>query len=128
MVVGHLVIVKSQMNQNHDRYDHRQIEPKVQARWNPEKTFKSPDLPAGSEKKYVLDMFPYPSSNGLHVGHPLGYTARTFWPDIGEQKESQFSIRWVSIRLACQRKNSQFEQTSHPKSPPTKISTIFVGN
>ncbi len=38
------------------------------------KTFRTPEMPAG-EKLYVLDMFPYPSGAGLHVGHPEGYTA-----------------------------------------------------
>ncbi|MCY2963233.1 MAG: leucine--tRNA ligase, partial [Planctomycetota bacterium] len=45
-----------------------------QAFWENHQTFRTPDLPAG-EKLYVLDMFPYPSGEGLHVGHPEGYTA-----------------------------------------------------
>jgi leucyl-tRNA synthetase len=50
------------------------IEPKWQKFWEENKTFRAPQLPA-AEKLYVLDMFPYPSGNGLHVGHPEGYTA-----------------------------------------------------
>ncbi len=42
--------------------------------WENHKTFRTPEMPAG-EKLYVLDMFPYPSGAGLHVGHPEGYTA-----------------------------------------------------
>ena len=42
--------------------------------WEQHKTFRTPELPA-EEKVYVLDMFPYPSGDGLHVGHPEGYTA-----------------------------------------------------
>ncbi|MGN6543572.1 MAG: leucine--tRNA ligase, partial [Aureliella sp.] len=58
------------------RYNPAEIEPKWQRYWETEKTFRTPDLPAaGSEKLYVLDMFPYPSGEGLHVGHPEGYTA-----------------------------------------------------
>jgi leucyl-tRNA synthetase len=56
------------------RYNPSEIEPSWQARWEAEKTFATPDLPAG-KKRYVLDMFPYPSGDGLHVGHPEGYTA-----------------------------------------------------
>lgn len=56
------------------RYNPAQIEPFWQAHWEKEKTFKTPDLPEG-KKRYVLDMFPYPSGDGLHVGHPEGYTA-----------------------------------------------------
>ncbi len=56
------------------RYNPAQIEPKWQNHWEQEHTFRSPDMPQG-EKLYVLDMFPYPSGSGLHVGHPEGYTA-----------------------------------------------------
>lgn len=56
------------------RYNPAVIEPKWQAYWEHEQTFVAPRLPE-SEKLYVLDMFPYPSGNGLHVGHPEGYTA-----------------------------------------------------
>ncbi len=58
------------------RYQPSRIEPKWQAWWEAHDTFASPRLPPdGSRKAYVLDMFPYPSGDGLHVGHPEGYTA-----------------------------------------------------
>ena len=56
------------------RYNHAVLEPKWQAYWDQHKTFAAPRLPKG-EKLYALDMFPYPSGDGLHVGHPEGYTA-----------------------------------------------------
>ena len=56
------------------RYNPATIEPKWQQFWETNRTFRSPEMPVG-EKLYVLDMFPYPSGDGLHVGHPEGYTA-----------------------------------------------------
>jgi leucyl-tRNA synthetase len=56
------------------RYNPAIIEPKWQRYWEENKTFAVPRMPAG-QKMYVLDMFPYPSGDGLHVGHPEGYTA-----------------------------------------------------
>lgn len=56
------------------RYNPAEIEPKWQSYWDENRTFATPDMP-GMEKLYVLDMFPYPSGSGLHVGHPEGYTA-----------------------------------------------------
>ncbi|MBM6586211.1 leucine--tRNA ligase [Pediococcus acidilactici] len=55
-------------------YNHKEIEPKWQRYWQKHETFKTVE----SEQKpkyYALDMFPYPSGQGLHVGHPEGYTA-----------------------------------------------------
>src|SRR5690554_3054908 len=51
------------------------IEPKWQKFWEENKTFKTDDSDTSKPKYYELDMFPYPSSSGLHVGHPEGYTA-----------------------------------------------------
>jgi leucyl-tRNA synthetase len=56
------------------RYNPAIIEPKWQRYWDEHQTFATPRLPRG-KKLYVLDMFPYPSGDGLHVGHPEGYTA-----------------------------------------------------
>ena len=56
------------------RYQPSRIEPTWQAWWEAHGTFTTPRLPGG-RKLYALDMFPYPSGDGLHVGHPEGYTA-----------------------------------------------------
>ena len=55
-------------------YDHSAIEKKWQRYWKQHETFKS-TLDNSKKKYYALDMFPYPSGQGLHVGHPEGYTA-----------------------------------------------------
>jgi leucyl-tRNA synthetase len=55
-------------------FNHREIEKKWQRYWEENKTFKTRE-DEGKKKFYALDMFPYPSGAGLHVGHPEGYTA-----------------------------------------------------
>jgi leucyl-tRNA synthetase len=59
------------------KYPFSEIEAKWQKYWDENKTFKTQEDPAFPKemRRYVLDMFPYPSSQGLHVGHPEGYTA-----------------------------------------------------
>ena len=56
------------------QYDHKTIESKWQLYWEENKTFRTEEN-SDRPKYYVLDMFPYPSGQGLHVGHPLGYIA-----------------------------------------------------
>ena len=55
-------------------YEHRTVEPRWQARWREAGLHRTPTDPA-KPKFYALDMFPYPSGSGLHVGHCEGYTA-----------------------------------------------------
>ena len=62
------------MSQNIGSYKFNEIEKKWQSYWDSNKTFAAAD--GGDKPKYyVPDMFPYPSGQGLHVGHPEGYTA-----------------------------------------------------
>ncbi len=63
------------------KYPYETLEPKWQNFWAQNKTFRAVEDPSVPEDKrlYVLDMFPYPSGAGLHVGHPEGYTATDIW-------------------------------------------------
>ncbi len=63
------------------KYPFAEIEPKWRKFWEENKTFRvteDPSIPK-DKRRYVLDMFPYPSGAGLHVGHPEGYTATDIW-------------------------------------------------
>ncbi|MDM5190420.1 leucine--tRNA ligase [Bacillus sp. DX4.1] len=66
-------------------FNHQEIEKKWQAYWEENKTFRTPDE-TDKPKFYALDMFPYPSGAGLHVGHPEGYTATDI---LSRQKRMQ---------------------------------------
>ena len=79
------------MNEKRKPYPFDQIEPKWQTIWAERKTFRTPnpgdaDFDPAKPKFYVLDMFPYPSGSGLHVGHPEGYTATDIIARFRRQK------------------------------------------
>ena len=69
---------------NPKMYNPETIEAKWQAFWEDSKTFKTKET--GAPTCYVLDMFPYPSGSGLHIGHPLGYTATDIYARFKRMK------------------------------------------
>ena len=69
-------------------YNHKEIEKKWQAYWADNHTFKT-GTDADKPNFYALDMFPYPSGAGLHVGHPEGYTATDI---LSRFKRARYSL------------------------------------
>ena len=86
------------------KYDFKAVEAKWQKIWDEEKTFAAKQdftLP----KYYALVEFPYPSGQGLHVGHPRPYTALDI---IARKKRATMSCTpWAGTRLACPRKTTR---------------------
>lgn len=106
-------------------YNHSEIEKKWQKIWEDQKVFAAPKKP--KNKKYVLDMFPYPSADGLHVGHVEGYTATdiisryyrmkgfdvlrpTGWDAFGLPAENFAIKRKIHPRVAVQKNIDNFRE------------------
>jgi leucyl-tRNA synthetase len=108
------------------RYDAPSIEAKWQAYWLAEKTFATP-TDRTKPKYYVLDMFPYPSGAGLHVGHPKGYVATDV---VGRAKRMMgFNVLrvmgWDSFGLPSERQ--AVREGIHPEEVTTRNIRTFRG-
>jgi len=95
-------------------FDHKQIDRKWQARWAKDDTFATP-TDRDKPKYYILDMFPYPSGSGLHVGHPEGYVAT----DVVARGKRMLGFNvlrvmgWDSFGLPAERQ--AVKEGKHPK-------------
>ena len=107
-------------------YNHIAIESKWQKRWEEEGVFRASDKPKASKKKYILDMFPYPSGAGLHVGHPEGYTATDIYSRFLRMNgyEVLHPIGWDAFGLPAE--NYAIKSKVHPKeSTEANIKTFM---
>ncbi len=103
------------------RYPFTDIEKKWQSYWDEHKTFRTPLEPDASKPKYyVLDMFPYPSGDGLHVGHPEGYTATDI--TVRYKRMRGFNVLhpmgWDSFGLPAE--NYAIKTGTHPRETTYK--------
>jgi len=99
-------------------YDPGKIEPRWQQYWDEHATFRTPDpgQPGGDKPKYyVLDMFPYPSGSGLHVGDPEGYTATDIVSRFMRMKGRNVlhPMGWDSFGLPAE--NHAIKTGTHPR-------------
>ncbi|MEX0913177.1 MAG: class I tRNA ligase family protein, partial [Candidatus Paceibacterota bacterium] len=98
----------------HKKFDHEAIEKKWQEKWKETDLYKT-DGDSAREKVYVLDMFPYPSGEGLHVGHPKGYIATDIYSRF--KKMSGFEVLhpmgWDAFGLPAE--NFAIKNKVHPR-------------
>ena len=98
----------------HKKFDHAAIEKKWQQKWQETDLYKT-EGDSGKEKVYVLDMFPYPSGEGLHVGHPKGYIATDIYSRF--KKMSGFEVLhpmgWDAFGLPAE--NYAIKHKIHPR-------------
>ena len=100
-----------------EKYDHKEIEVKWQKKWQEDGIYKTPDFQSDptKPKSYVLDMFPYPSGEGLHVGHPKGYIATDIYSRMKKMQGYNIlhPMGWDAFGLPAE--NFAIKNKIHPR-------------
>ena len=98
----------------HKRFDHKQIESKWRENWRENKLYKTNEN-TSKPKAFVLDMFPYPSGEGLHVGHPKGYIATDIYSRFMRMTghEVLHPMGWDAFGLPAE--NFAIKNKTHPR-------------
>src|ERR1700685_1575374 len=111
-------------DESRERYAPSAIEPKWQAYWKQHETFRAERHP-GRKKLYVLDMFPYPSGSGLHVGHPEGYTATDIVARYSRMRgmDVLHPMGWDAFGLPAEQ--HAIATGTHPRDTTVKNITTF---
>ncbi len=102
-------------------YNFREIEPKWQKYWDEHETFKTDVWDFSKPKYYALDMFPYPSGQGLHVGHPEGYTATDIISRMRRMQGYNVLHPMGGMLLVFQLNNMLLKQVIIQKALPKRI-------
>ena len=108
-------------------YNFREIEKKWQKIWVDNHTYQVNE-DASKQKFYVLNMFPYPSGAGLHVGHPLGYIASDIYARYKRLQGFNVLNRWDMMLTDCRPNNMLFKPDSTLQLPLLITSTAIVNN
>ena len=107
-----------------EAFPHKEVEKKWQERWMRDETYRSQEVD-GKPKKYVLDMFPYPSGEGLHVGHPKGYIATDVFSRHARMQghEVLHPMGWDAFGLPAE--NYALKHKVHPRAAVEKNIATF---
>ena len=107
-----------------EKYNHTKIEKKWQKEWEKQELYKT-DEESDKKKFYILDMYPYPSGEGLHVGHVVGYTATDIYTRF--KRMNGFNVLhpmgWDAFGLPAE--NYAIKTGMHPKDTTQKTTDIF---
>lgn len=110
----------------HPKYVPAEFEPKWSRHWEKEGIYKTPEISAGDKKAYVLDMFPYPSGAGLHVGHVEGYTATDIYSRFMRMKGYKVlhPMGWDAFGLPAE--NYAVKTNVHPEITTNNAIKTFI--
>ena len=101
-------------------YNHKAIEKKWRENWEKNPVNIKEDANGKREKYYCLDMFPYPSGNGLHVGHWRGYVISDVWSRY-KLLQGYYIIQWDGMRLDFRLKTMQLRWEFIRQFPQQKM-------